>query len=91
MRTFRLVPDQTRIPFVRYQYRAYLLSIALILLTLILLPTKGLNLGIDFRGGILIETAVPGPAADLAQMRSACGASTSARSPCSSSAGRPTS
>jgi preprotein translocase SecF subunit len=71
MRTFRLVPDQTRIPFVRYQYRAYLLSIALILLTLILLPTKGLNLGIDFRGGILIETAVPGPAADLAQMRSA--------------------
>ena len=70
MRSFRLIPDDTRIPFVRYRYWAYAFSGALVLLTLILLPTKGLNFGIDFRGGILIEVGMPGPAADLAAMRS---------------------
>ena len=73
MRAFRLLPEQTRIPFVRYQYRAYALSGALVLLTLVLLATEGLNLGIDFRGGLLIEAAMPGPAADLAGMRSTLG------------------
>jgi SecD/SecF GG Motif len=72
MRSFRLIPDDTHIPFVRYQYWAYAFSGALILLTLILLPTKGLNLGIDFQGGILIEVGMPGPA-DLAAMRSTLG------------------
>ena len=70
MRTFRLIPDGTRISFVRYQYWAYAFSSALVLLSLILLPTKGLNFGIDFQGGILIEVGMPGPATDLAAMRS---------------------
>jgi preprotein translocase SecF subunit len=74
MRSFRLIPDDTRIPFVRYQYWAYAFTTVIFLLTLILLPTKGLNLGIDFRGGILIEVGMPGPAADLAAMRSTLGA-----------------
>jgi preprotein translocase subunit SecF len=69
MPTFRLIPDDTRIPFVRYQWWAYAFSGALVLLTLILLPTKGLNFGIDFQGGILIEAGMPGPA-DLGAMRS---------------------
>ena len=70
MRSFRLIPDETRIPFVRYRHWAYAFSGALVVLTLILLPTKGLNFGIDFRGGILIEAGMPGAAADLAAMRS---------------------
>ncbi len=69
LRSFRFIPDDTRIPFVRYQYLAYAVSSALILLTLILLPIRGLNLGIDFKGGSLIEVGMPGPA-DLAAMRS---------------------
>jgi preprotein translocase subunit SecF len=69
MRTFRLIPDDTHIPFVRYRYWAYAFSGALVLLTLVLLPTKGLNFGIDFQGGILIEAGMPGPA-DLGAMRS---------------------
>ena len=62
MRSFRLIPDDTRIQFVRYRYWAYAFSGALVLLTLILLPTKGLNFGIDFQGGILIEVGMPGAA-----------------------------
>jgi preprotein translocase SecF subunit len=73
VRSFRLIPDDTRIPFVRYQYWAYALSGALVLLSLILLPTKGLNFGIDFQGGILIEVGMQGPAAELAAMRSTLG------------------
>jgi preprotein translocase SecF subunit len=38
-------------------------------LTLLFLPTKGLNFGIDFQGGILIEVRVPAQAADLGAMR----------------------
>jgi preprotein translocase subunit SecF len=53
MRSFRLVPDDTRIRFMRYQYWSYAFSGTLILLTLILVPLKGLNFGVDFRGGLL--------------------------------------
>ncbi len=85
MRSFRLIPDDTRIAFVRYRYWAYAFSAALVLLTLILVPTKGLNYGIDFQGGILIEVGMPGPA-DLAAMRSTLGAWGWARSRSRSSA-----
>jgi preprotein translocase subunit SecF len=70
---FRLLPDRPHFHFVRYQYWAYLFSGTLILLTLILLPTRGLNLGIDFQGGVLIEVGVP-TAPDLAAMRAKLGA-----------------
>jgi preprotein translocase subunit SecF len=73
MRTFRLVPDGTHIRFMHYQYWGYAFSGALILLTLILVPLKGLNFGVDFRGGLLIEVRVPGTTADLGAMRSLLG------------------
>jgi preprotein translocase SecF subunit len=73
MLSFRFIPDRTSIPFIRYQRLGYAISGALIALSLLLLPTKGLNFGIDFQGGILIEVRVPGPAADLGAMRATLG------------------
>ncbi len=71
---FRLVPDNTQIHFMRYEYLGYAVSAVLILLTLVLVPLKGLNFGIDFRGGILMEVRTPGDAAaDLAAMRAELG------------------
>jgi len=72
MLSFRFIPDRTNIPFIRYQSLGYAISGALMALSL-LLPTKGLNFGIDFQGGILIEVRVPGPAADLGAMRATLG------------------
>jgi preprotein translocase SecF subunit len=72
MHGFRLIPDNTRFHFVRYRHWAYAFSAALVVLTLVLLPTRGLNMGIDFQGGVLIEVGMP-RTPDLAAMRAALG------------------
>jgi preprotein translocase subunit SecF len=69
MRRLRLVPDGTRIPFFRYRNIAFAWSLIVLLGTAVLIAVNGLNLGIDFRGGTLIEVRTP-EVADLALMRS---------------------
>jgi preprotein translocase subunit SecF len=73
MISFRLIPDLTSIAFLRYRNLAYVISGALMVLSVVLLPTKGLNFGIDFQGGTMIEVRMPGEAADLAGMRAMLG------------------
>ncbi len=68
-RPIRLVPPNTKINFVGRRLAAYVVSGVLILGSLVMLGTQGLNFGIDFRGGTLIEVRTDGPA-DLAAMRS---------------------
>jgi len=41
--------------FVSIRYYAYSISIALSLISIILIPTKGLNFNIDFTGGVVLE------------------------------------
>jgi preprotein translocase SecF subunit len=72
MRKPRLVPDNTKIPFFRYRWVAFGWSLFVLVATVILVATSGLNLGVDFRGGVLLEVRTPGPA-DLALMRSTLG------------------
>lgn len=72
MRRLRLVPDDTKIPFFRYRWIAFGWSLFVLVATVILVATSGLNLGIDFRGGVLLEVRTQGPA-DLALMRSTLG------------------
>ncbi|MCA8907868.1 MAG: protein translocase subunit SecF [Rhodospirillaceae bacterium] len=72
MRPLRLVPTNTRIPFLRYRRFAFALSSALVVLSVVFLILRGLNFGIDFAGGILIEIQTNEPA-DIAELRGTLG------------------
>jgi preprotein translocase SecF subunit len=72
MRRPRLVPDNTKIPFFRYRWIAFVWSLFVLVATIGLVAVSGLNLGIDFRGGVLLEVRTPG-LADLSLMRSTLG------------------
>jgi len=66
----RILPSHTSFNFLGKKWGAFIISIVLVFLTFALLFTKGLNLGIDFTGGVLVETGFE-EAPDLAVMRRA--------------------
>jgi preprotein translocase subunit SecF len=68
MKLLRLVPSGLRVPFMRWHKPAIAVSAALLLGSVVLLFTMGLNFGIDFKGGTLIE--IQSSEADLGDLRS---------------------
>ena len=69
MRPLIVIRRTPKIDFMAWHRFGFALSLLLTLSSIVLFATLGLNYGIDFRGGTLIEVRVsPGPA-DLAQMR----------------------
>lgn len=53
------LPTETKINFMAARYVAFTISAIAILATVILIPMRGLNFGIDFAGGLLLEITQP--------------------------------
>jgi preprotein translocase subunit SecF len=70
MKPLIVIRHVPKIDFMRWHIVAFVFSGLLTALTVVLYLTVGLNYGIDFRGGMLIEARVTTGPADLAAMRS---------------------
>jgi preprotein translocase subunit SecF len=55
MRLLKLLPDNTNLDFVKVRFFAFGLDGLLVLISIVALAIYGLNLGIDFTGGVLVE------------------------------------
>jgi len=64
----------TRFPFMATRRRWYAVSATIILASLLVLAVRGLNFGIDFTGGVVLELGFP-QAAEIDKVRQALGAS----------------
>lgn len=67
-RGLHFIPHDTRIDFMRFHRPAFALSVIMVVGSILLIAFKGLNYGVDFAGGILLEVRTEGPA-DLGLMR----------------------
>ena len=74
MRLLRIVPDDTKFDFMRFRRISFPLSALLSIFAISLYFFHGLNFGIDFKGGTLMEVQSKVGDADLAKMRAALGA-----------------
>jgi preprotein translocase subunit SecF len=72
MRKLKLVPDDTHIPFLGMRFIALAVSTAMVLGSIAMVIFFGLNFGIDFRGGTMIEIGTEEPA-DIADLRNRLG------------------
>lgn len=68
MRLLKLVPDHTNIDFVRLRGWAFGLTLILSVLAIGITVAKGLNFGVDFEGGLMIEERFASPP-DLDRLR----------------------
>lgn len=62
-------PHNLRLPFMRYRDVAFGLSVLAIVVSLGLFFVKGLNYGVDFKGGSMIEVQSKSGPADIAALR----------------------
>ena len=73
MRLLRIVPDDTRFDFMRFRRISFPISALLSIAAIALFFFHGLNFGIDFIGGTLMEVQTKAGPADLAKMRATIG------------------
>ena len=65
----QMVPANTKVPFMSWRKPTMAMSALLVVVALFMSFAPGLNFGIDFKGGTLIEVRLP-QAANLSAMRS---------------------
>ena len=68
--SLRIVPDDTHFDFTRFRRISFPISAALSIVAITLFFTHGLNFGIDFKGGTLLEVRAKSGSANIASMRS---------------------
>ena len=68
----KLVTDHTEIAFTRWRMIAFAFSMMLLIGSIGIFAARGLNLGVDFRGGVTIEATDDEPL-DMAAIRAAVG------------------
>jgi len=73
VRLLRIVPDDTKFDFMRFRRISFPISAMLSIAAIALYFFHGLNFGIDFIGGTLIEVQTKAGPADLGRMRSTIG------------------
>src|SRR5262245_243248 len=69
MRLLRIVPDDTKFDFMRFRRISFPISAVLSIVAIVLFFSHGLNFGIDFVGGTVVEIQSKSGPADLAKMR----------------------
>jgi preprotein translocase subunit SecF len=70
VRLLRIVPDNTSFRFIRFRRFSFPISAVLSILSLVAFFTMGLNYGIDFKGGTLMEVRADFTKTDIGTMRS---------------------
>jgi preprotein translocase subunit SecF len=73
VRLLRIVPDDTKFDFMRFRRISFPVSALLSIAAILLYFLHGLNFGIDFVGGTLMEVQTKAGPADLAKMRGTIG------------------
>jgi preprotein translocase subunit SecF len=73
VRLLRIVPDDTKFDFMRFRRISFPISALLSIVAIALYFFHGLNFGIDFVGGTLVEVQSKSGPADLARMRATIG------------------
>jgi preprotein translocase subunit SecF len=68
--SLRIVPDDTHFDFTQFRRISFPISATLSIVAITLFFTHGLNFGIDFKGGTLLEVRAKSGVADIAAMRS---------------------
>ena len=67
--SLRIVPDDTHFDFTQFRRISFPISATLSIVAITLFFTHGLNFGIDFKGGTLMEVRAKSGTADLGSMR----------------------
>ena len=67
--SLRIVPDDTHFDFTQFRRISFPISATLSIVAITLFFTHGLNFGIDFKGGTLLEVRAKTGVADIASMR----------------------
>jgi preprotein translocase subunit SecF len=70
MKLLRLAPEDTKFPFMRFRRVSYPFSALLSIISVVLFLNVGMNFGIDFSGGTLLEMRAKNGTADIGKLRS---------------------